>query len=46
MYKEYTSRLTLVTRFVVVLQMDFFVNGLLSLSTAAQSAHRCGDAIQ
>ena len=46
MYKAYASRLTLVTRLVVVLQLDFFANGRLNLSTAVQSARRCVDVIQ
>ena len=36
----------MVTRPVVVLQLDFFVNGLLNLSTAVQYVHRCVDVIQ
>ena len=36
----------MVTQPVVVLQMDFSVNGLLSLSTEVQYVRRCVDVIQ
>ena len=36
----------MVTQPVVVLQMDFFVNGFLSLSTEVQYVRRCVDVIQ
>ena len=44
--EAYTSSLAMVTRPVAVLQSDFSVNGLLSLSTAVQYVRRCVDAIQ
>ena len=44
--KEHISKLAMVTRPGVVLQLDFFVNGLLSLSTVAQYVRRYVDVIQ
>ena len=44
--KEHISGLAMIIQPVVVWQLDFFVDGLLSLSTAVQSVRRCVDAIQ
>ncbi len=44
--KEHISKLAMVTQLAVVLRLDSFVDGLLSLSTEVQYVRRCVDAIQ